>query len=154
MNDMQLSGHFRLREFLSSETAARMGREIEPPPDVLTNLQRLCQQVLEPIRVMLDKPVVITSGYRPGWLNAAIGGSQTSAHMTGNAADIKVVGMTPLVFCRWVEEHAKQHSWPIDQCIQEFGHWTHIGTAMAPRYQFLTAKNLTGRTIYLNGIQP
>jgi zinc D-Ala-D-Ala carboxypeptidase len=154
MIDQVLSPHFNLREFLQSETAARMGRPVLPPPDVVANLQRLCQQVLEPIRVMLDKPVVITSGFRPDWLNVAIGGSKTSAHMTGNAADIKIVGMTPLAFCRWVEEHAKRHSWPVDQCILEFHQWTHVGTATSPRFQFLTAKNQSGRTIYLNGIEP
>lgn len=150
--NQQLSTHFTLREFLSSETAARLGREIVPPPDVLANLQRLCQQVLEPIRVKLGKPIVITSGYRPDWLNAAIGGSRTSAHMTGNAADVKVVGMKPVDFCRWVQHHAPIEGWPIDQCIQEFGHWTHIGTATAPRAQYLTATVEDGTTIYTKGI--
>ncbi len=150
--NVQLSKHFTLREFLVSETAARMGREIVPPPEVLTNLQRLCQQVLEPIRVKLEKPIVITSGYRPDWLNKAIGGSRTSAHMTGNAADIKVVGMKPLDFCRWVQKFAPLDGWPIDQCIHEFGQWTHIGTATAPRAQYLTAKAEAGGTLYLQGI--
>jgi zinc D-Ala-D-Ala carboxypeptidase len=150
--NVQLSKHFTLREFLTSETAARMGREIVPPPDVLTNLQRLCQQVLEPIRVKLDKPIVVTSGYRPDWLNKAIGGSRTSAHMTGNAADIKVVGMKPADFCRFVQQHAPMDGWPIDQCIHEFGQWTHIGTATAPRAQYLTAKSESGETMYLQGI--
>lgn len=151
---MQLSAHFHLREFTSSQTAARLGRDIVPNSSELANLQRLCQQVLEPIRVKLCRPIVITSGFRPGWLNEAIGGSTTSAHMTGNAADLKVVGMSPVTFCRWVQEHAKTECWPIDQCIQEFGQWTHIGTAMAPRQQYLTAKFEAGKTIYLQGIHP
>lgn len=150
--NQQLSTHFTLQEFLSSETAARMGREIIPPQEVLTNLQRLCQQVLEPIRVKLGKPIIITSGYRPDWLNVAIGGSRTSAHMTGNAADIKIVGMKPLDFSRWVQQNAPMEGWPIDQCIQEFGQWTHIGTATAPRSQYLTAKKDAGDTLYLQGI--
>jgi hypothetical protein len=147
-----LSPLFNLRDFLSSETAARMGREIVPPDDVVANLQRLCQQVLEPIRVKLGMPIVITSGYRPAWLNLAIGGSRTSAHMTGNAADIKIVGMDPHAFCRWVETHAPKDGWPIDQCIQEFGQWTHIGTATAPRHEYLTAFSLDGKTQYRRGI--
>jgi zinc D-Ala-D-Ala carboxypeptidase len=150
---IRLSEHFWLREFLSSETAARMGREIEPTDAVLANLQRLCQQVLQPIRTKLGRSLVITSGYRPGWLNATIGGSATSAHMGGHAADIKVVGMEPYTFCRWVQQHAAAEGWPIDQCIQEFGQWTHIGTAVAPRNEYLTAKKIGGKTIYLRGIQ-
>lgn len=149
---MQLSAHFWLHEFTSSQTAARMGRQIVPSPDVLANLQRLCQQVLEPIRVKLGRPIVITSGYRPDWLNHAIGGSKTSAHQIGNAADIKIVGMSPPTFCRWVQQHAPDEGWPIDQCIQEFGQWTHIGTAVAPRRQYLTAKSVDGRTVYSEGI--
>lgn len=153
MNDFKLSAHFNLREFTSSQTAARMGREIVPPPDVLANLQRLAQQVLEPIRVLVGRPLVITSGYRPKWLNEAIGGSLTSAHMSGNAADIKVIGMRPYTFCKWVEQHARAEGWPIDQCIQEFGQWTHIGTATAPRGQYLTARaDSDRRTVYLPGI--
>lgn len=152
--DMVLSAHFSLREFLVSETAARMGRAILPPPDVVTNLQRLCQQVLEPIRVKLDRPIIVSSGFRPDWLNAAIGGSKTSAHMTGNAADVKVLGMSPLAFCRWIEKYAPLEGWPIDQCIQEFGQWSHIGTATAPRGQYLTAKSAEGRTEYFLGIHP
>jgi len=151
-DDVVLSAHFNLREFVSSQTAARLGREIIPPPDVLANLHRLCQQLLEPIRVKLARPIIITSGYRPKWLNQAIGGSLTSAHMTGNAADVKVVGMSPWTFCRWVQQHAPGEGWPIDQCIQEFGQWTHLGTALAPRGQYLTAKHVDGRTTYLQGI--
>jgi zinc D-Ala-D-Ala carboxypeptidase len=149
---MKLSAHFSLYEFTASETAARMGREVIAPPDVVANLQRLCQQVLEPIRVKLGMPVVITSGFRPGWLNAAIGGSKTSAHMDGNAADIKIVGMDPYGFASWVQKHAAKEGWPIDQCIQEFGQWTHIGTSMFPRHEYLTARKDEGRTVYLRGI--
>lgn len=137
MSRIPLTAHFSLHEFLYSETATRLGREIEAPPHVAQNLQRLCSTVLEPARVALGYPMVITSGYRPDWLNAAIGGSRTSAHMDGRAADVKVVGMSPLDFCRWTQARA----WPFDQLIME-GTWTHIGIAPAgsmPRGQVLTA---------------
>lgn len=147
----QLSPHFSLEELCSSETATRMGREIIPPPDVLTNLTRLCKDVLEPLRVRLGRPMVITSGYRPPWLNTLIGGSKTSAHMFGRAADIKVVGMDPQMFSRWILHTYQGENWPIDQVIYE-GTWTHVGIADVPRGQFLTAHFGNGGVTYTEGV--
>jgi zinc D-Ala-D-Ala carboxypeptidase len=151
---MQLSPHFALHEFLSSQTAARMGRPIVPSLQIIENLTRLCVTLLEPIRVKLQRSIVITSGYRPDWLNVAIGGSKTSNHMMGFAADIKVVGMSPLIFSRWVQHNADAEGWPIDQCILEFppNGWTHLGIAEKPRQQYLTARSVDGRTAYVNGL--
>lgn len=151
---MQLSDHFSLDEFLFSETARRMGRQIEPTPDVVANLRRLCVTLLEPIRVKLGRPLVITSGYRPEWLNVAIGGSKTSNHMRGFAADVKVVGMSPPTFARWVEVQHGIASLPIDQCILEFppNGWVHLGIAEQPRGEFLTASSVNGRTVYTKGL--
>jgi zinc D-Ala-D-Ala carboxypeptidase len=152
MIDEQLAPHFWLREFLASETAARLGRTIEPTSLEVDNLRELCMTLLEPIRVKLGRSIVITSGLRPAWLNAAIGGSSISAHMKGLAADIKVVGMTPKVFSKWVSQNAVAEGWPIDQCILEFGSWTHLSTAAAPRGQYLTALKQGGSTVYRDGI--
>ncbi len=151
----QLTDHFFLREFLSSETAARLGQEIVPSAEEIANITRLCKTLLEPIRVKLGKPLVVTSGLRPLWLNLQIGGSTNSAHMHGLAADVKVVGMTPEVFCRWIQMHMEAEDWPIDQCILEFppNGWTHLSVRDAPRAQFLTARKEHDKTLYVPGIQ-
>lgn len=141
---MILTRHFSLHEFLSSETAARMGREVTPTPDQVKNITRLCETLLEPIRVKLGQPMVITSGLRPAWLNVLIGGSPKSAHMDGLAADVKVVGMSPQAFCRWV----RNNGFSVDQCIEEFGQWSHLSIAPAPRNQYLTARHENGQTKY------
>lgn len=140
----QLTDHFFLREFLASETAARMGREIIPTVTQATNIRRLCETLLEPIRVQLGRPMVITSGLRPDWLNTLIGGAPGSAHMDGLAADIKVVGMSPETFCRWV----KNNGFSVDQCIEEYGQWSHLSIAAAPRNEFLKASRVNGKTVY------
>ena len=146
---MQLSEHFELAEFLVSETAARRGIANEPTPEIIENLRRLCQLVLEPLRVKLARPVVITSGYRSPALNRAIGGSPTSHHMQGRAADLIVPGITPLAVC----QAASQLKLPCVQIIHEFGRWAHLSVAASTeRTQLLTAKLTQGKTVYEPGL--
>lgn len=146
---MQLSFNFALEEFLISQTAARRGRVIEATPAEVENLRRLCQYVLQPLRQSLGAPIVITSGLRPAWLNAAVGGSHKSAHVAGRAADIQVPGFSPVEVCA----HIHDLGLPVDQCIHEFppNGWTHVSIAAqgtAPRVQFLTAYAIDdGRSI-------
>jgi hypothetical protein len=146
-----LTLHFGLEEFLQSEAAERMGRKVVASPAVEANLRRLCESLLEPIRVKLQRPMVITSGFRPDWLNTFIGGSRNSAHLEGRAADIRVVGMSPLTFSRWVQNNAVAEGWPIDQCIYE-GSWTHLAIAEQPRGQYLTAVFGNGGVTYKEGL--
>lgn len=86
-----LSFNFTVGELLRSSTAERdpgLKREQEnPPEEVLLNLQYLVETVLQPIRNGLDYPLRITSGYRSVLLNKLVGGSATSQHVRGEAAD-------------------------------------------------------------------
>ena len=84
----KLSEHFALEEFTRSATAARLGICNEPGADAISNLQCLCQEVLEPLREHAGVPIVISSGYRCRRLNKAVGGVTNSQHCTGEAADI------------------------------------------------------------------
>ena len=146
---MQLSEHFELAEFLVSETAARRGIANEPTPEVIENLRRLCQSVLQPLRLHLKHPVVITSGYRSPALNRAVGGSKTSHRMQGRAADLIVPGLTPLAVC----QTAQQMKLPCVQIIHEFGRWAHLAVALPnERTQLLTAKLAQGKTVYEPGL--
>lgn len=146
---MQLSENFELAEFLVSETAARRGIANEPTPEIIDNLRRLCQLVLQPLRVHLKRPVVITSGYRSPVLNRAVGGSPTSHHMQGRAADLIVPGITPLAVC----QAASQLKLPCVQIIHEFGRWAHLSVAISSeRTQLLTAKLAQGKTVYEPGL--
>ena len=147
MSDAQLTAHFALHEFLYSETAARMGLSIEPTDAQIANASRLARTILEPVRVELGRPLTIISGIRPLWLNDAVGGSKTSAHIDGRAADVRVVGMSTPTFFRWL----MNRSLPFDQVIEEFGQWVHIGIAKEsekPRGQFLIARKINGSTQY------
>ena len=90
-NDIFLSPHFKLSEFVVSETASRHGIDNTPPEEAVENLRRLCQGTLEPLREALQLPVVITSGFRTKALNDKLAhSSERSQHMQGCAADFYV----------------------------------------------------------------
>lgn len=158
---MNLSKHFELREFLRSQTALRMGMAVTADEGDIQNLTRLCTEVLEPVRAVFNVPIFITSGLRPPWLNRSIGGSPSSAHQWGGAADIEIAGISNYVVCKTLEEKVHDMAFlpTLDQCILEFGDagWVHLGivrSGLKPRQQFLTAYNEkgSGLTHYINGI--
>jgi zinc D-Ala-D-Ala carboxypeptidase len=84
---MQLSPHFTLAELTASTTAARLGLDNAPEPELLPRLVLLAE-MLERIRSTLNVPVIVTSGYRSPPVNRAVGGVTSSDHTQGHAADI------------------------------------------------------------------
>lgn len=91
--------HFRITEFLRSDAAKRYQVSNIPGDEelleVLTNISALIDNVLTPLRSMLGRPIIITSGYRSQRVNELVGGSKTSQHLSGKAADFHVQGYTP-----------------------------------------------------------
>lgn len=87
--NIRLSEHFELVEFTRSATAIRRGIDNNPEITDIEALQALCVNVLEPLRKRFGV-IRITSGYRCLQLNDAVGGSRTSQHLYGQAADIHV----------------------------------------------------------------
>lgn len=80
--------HFTLKEMCRSNVAEV--RRIENKPDAVQekSLTALVDNVLDPLRERFGRPVIISSGFRSKDLNGAVGGSKTSQHMKGEAADI------------------------------------------------------------------
>ena len=89
LNDFQLSKHFMLSEFTRSATAIKYRIDNTPDADSVAALQDLCINVLEPLRKRFGV-IRITSGYGCLKLNKMVGGSRTSQHLFGEAADIHV----------------------------------------------------------------
>ena len=58
------------------------------PYGIEENMLALVEEVLEPARERLGKPIVVNSGFRCPIHNAAVGGVANSQHMKGEAADI------------------------------------------------------------------
>ena len=86
--EMQLSENFRLKEFIESPTAERLGIDNRPDWEAVINLRNLCREVLQPLRDHEGKPIHINSGYRCQELNEAVHGVGDSQHLRGEAADI------------------------------------------------------------------
>jgi hypothetical protein len=85
---MKISKNFRLSEFISSETAKKLGIDNTPSFETMFTIKRLVEEVLQPIRDEFGMPITINSGYRCSKLNKAVGGAKNSDHVWGSAADI------------------------------------------------------------------
>lgn len=93
MQNILLSPHFELREFVVSQKARDHGLDNTPPVEAIENLRALCIHTLEPLRNALGLPIVVTSGYRTKALNRLlVYHSNKSQHMNGEAADFHVAG--------------------------------------------------------------
>lgn len=84
------SDFFSLEEFTRSTTAKRLKIDNTPNDDIIRNIQYGVQMVLDPLRRILQTPIIITSGYRCAALNKAVGGVTNSWHTKGNAADLRI----------------------------------------------------------------
>lgn len=144
--------HFRLEEFTFSQTAIRCEIDNSPDDIQLTNLTRLAwwlETLREKIRLIHpDAYIIISSGLRVEALNLAIGGSKTSAHMKGLAADIHCNKLTPMELAVFIRDNMEDY----DQVILEFNRWVHLGLSTVPREELLTAMKEDGRTVYKQGL--
>ncbi len=145
--NQKLSEHFSLGEFITSQTASRKGIDNTPSPEVVERLRKLCTDILEPARAALG-PMRISSGFRCEKLNVAIGGSKTSAHCKGYAADIIPLQVSRREFAKWVKDHCN-----FDQIILEFGtlenpDWIHVSNE--PRFRKQVLRTANGGYVAIN----
>ena len=97
----KLTEHFYLDEFLVSDTADNLGIPNTPTAGHLANIETYLAPGLEKARAVLDgRAIVITSAYRNPKINRIVGGTPTSAHPKGYAADIRVSGLTHFAVAR------------------------------------------------------
>ena len=80
--------YFKKEELIKSATATALGIDNTPTKEQAENLERLVHHVLDPLREAWQSPIYITSGYRSPELNRKVGGTKTSYHLRGMAADI------------------------------------------------------------------
>jgi hypothetical protein len=119
--------HFTIEELFASATAKAKGIDNTPNVQQMINLVYLAAYVLEPLRMAMDEPIKIGSGFRCQKLNKAVGGVYNSQHLKGQAADLCIDGDIAKGK-RWFN-YIKDHL-PFDQLIWEHNskgtYWVHV----------------------------
>jgi zinc D-Ala-D-Ala carboxypeptidase len=117
---MKLSKNFALEEFTKSVTAEKADIDNTPNPIQIGKLKNLCEDVLQPLRDALGKPITITSGFRCHKLNKLVGGAENSQHQSGEAVDFWCEDLEYAF--SWIQQYAVD----FDQLIWERGRWIHL----------------------------
>lgn len=152
---MNLTANFTLAEMIKSETALRHDMDNTPGEAEIANLKALAENVLQPVRDHFGKGVKVNSGFRHPEVNAKVGGSKTSDHCQGQAADIEIPGVANADLAQWIVDNLD-----FRQVILEFytpgvpdSGWVHVSyVAGDNKKQVLTATKKDGKTVYLPGL--
>ena len=127
--------YFTIEELCKSDIAKKKRINNVPNSEIINNLEQLIINILDPLREEYGNPIIINSGYRCPELNKAVGGSKTSHHMLGYAADITAgnPSKNKILF-----ELIQKLDLPFDQLIDEkkFS-WVHVSYTSEPRKQIL-----------------
>ncbi len=147
----KLTPHFTLQEMTRSDYATRHGINNTAPADIVGNLT-VTAEGLERIRALVASSITVQSGYRSPKVNAGVGGSTSSQHMKGEAADIVAPGYTPRELAERIV--TARAAIEFDQLILEYpdaNGWVHVSfvESREPRGQVLT--KLSGKP-YVSGL--
>ena len=117
-----MNNYFGNSEFTNSDTAKRLGIVNDPTDQAWSNLFALRDNILNPARRKLSRPIYITSGYRSPELNAAVGGASNSQHTTGEAVDITTrnLALNKRLFAILAKMNFDQLIW------EKGGEWIHV----------------------------
>tara|TARA_R110000796_G_scaffold180833_3_gene297352 strand:+ start:66 stop:530 length:465 start_codon:yes stop_codon:yes gene_type:complete len=152
---MKLTANFSLAEMVKSDTALRHDIDNIPDDEQLANMVALCENVLQRVRDHYGLGVKVNSGFRHPTVNAKVGGSKTSDHCKGMAADIEIPGVANADLAKWIVDNMN-----FRQVILEFytpgvpdSGWVHVSYNPADnKKQVLTAAKQGGKTVYLPGL--
>lgn len=114
--------NFSISELCKSDKAKQNGIKNLPDLAELDNMLNLIVYCLQPIREMLGKPMIISSGFRSAQLNKLVGGVSNSQHLEGKAADFIVQGETVAGIIFKIQTSNIEY----DQLINEYDKWVHI----------------------------
>ena len=152
---MNLTKNFTLSEMTKSDAALRHDMDNTPGEIEIANLKLLCEKVLQPVRDQYKTGVKVNSGYRSPDVNAKVGGSRTSDHCKGQAADIEIPGVANADLAIWISQNLDYTQLILEfytQGVPDSG-WVHVSYDPANlKKQNLTAVKKDGKTVYLPGI--
>ena len=150
---IRVSKNFALSEMVKSATAERLNVDNSPSDIHLVNLTHLAIHILQPVRDQFGV-ITINSGYRSPALNAKVGGSKTSQHCNGQAADFESFSTPNPDLAKWIANNLV-----FDQLILEFydgvnpnSGWVHCSyNLMGNHKKIMTALKTGGKVVYKNG---
>ena len=152
---MNLTKNFTLEEMIKSETALRHDMDNTPGEKEIGNLKLLCEKVLQPVRDHFGKGVKVNSGFRHPDVNAKVGGSRTSDHTRGQAADIEIPGVPNAELAEWIKDNLDYRQLILEYYqigVPDSG-WVHVSyVAEDNKKEVLTATKKDGKTVYLQGL--
>lgn len=152
---MNLSANFTLSELTKSETALRKGLDNTPSAAVIDSLQTLVNKVLQPLRLHYNKSIRVNSGYRSPEVNASVGGSKTSDHCKGQAADIEIDGIANKDLAIHIRDNYTFTQLILEGYVEGVPNsgWVHISYDPTNlKKQVMTATFINGIAIYTNGM--
>jgi len=148
---MQLSKNFSLQEMTKSQSGVRLGIDNTPNSEIIGNLSDLVTNILQPLRDFWNRPITVSSGYRSTELNKAVGGSPSSEHCKGYAADIEIVGVDNFTLFEYIKKNMKFTQLILEfyeEGIQDSG-WIHVSFNPANlKNECLKATKVNGKTVY------
>lgn len=132
--------YFTINELTKSSKANALGIDNIPTEPAANSLNQLIDNILDPLREAWGAPIQVTSGYRCPELNRAVGGSNTSQHVLGEAADIKAVPGTKSNNEK-LYKLIRELNLPVDQCINEYNYsWIHVSYGPRHRRMYFAIK--------------
>lgn len=117
--------YFTIEEFTKSNTATKLGIDNNIPLEYKDNMLYLLN-ILDKFREYLNKPIIITSGYRSIKLNKAVGGVNNSSHTTGRAVDIICKELDIYKLGKELLYFLNKNNIKYDQLIFEKNSWLHF----------------------------
>lgn len=123
--------YFTKEELCKSNIADKKGIDNTPSKEIADNLELLVDSILDPLREAWGSCIRVTSGYRCEKLNTEVGGSKTSQHKLGLAADLQPCNNDMKGFVDFVIDWLKTNNIQFDQCILEkprngIPSWVHL----------------------------
>ena len=114
--------NFSISELCKSDKARQHNIKNTPNITQVDNMLNLIFYCLQPVRNLLGKPMIISSGFRNPEVNKLVNGKPNSQHLEGKAADFTVKGESVAGIIFKIQTSNIEY----DQLLNEYDKWVHI----------------------------
>lgn len=122
ISNFKITDHFTFYELTNTDYFGYLDINREEGFKKIYTLTDLCIKILEPIRLIFNKPVIINSGFRCIEVNKLVGGKSNSQHLLGEAVDFKIKGENVVDVFNEIQKTDLMYG----QLINEYNKWIHV----------------------------